>query len=126
MNKKILLGSIIAVVLLVLMSTPTTVGTIMKNEQDNDSDSILGWNTYRCCFISGEFYDSMSPNILWMGPFPIVKCRGYLHATLYGLKGKVEPSEIIGFGFRGFIYPYSVPRYWGGIEGYFRLCLYKT
>ena len=100
-------------------------GTKNLNEKGNDSESISGWKTYRFCFIFGEFYLDMFPNIIWFGPFPIVKCCGILDVTLNGLKGKVEPREFIGFGFRGFIYPYIEPRYRGSIEGYFRLCLYK-
>ncbi|EMR74537.1 hypothetical protein MBGDF03_00598 [Thermoplasmatales archaeon SCGC AB-540-F20] len=126
MNKKILVSSIIAISIMVLVSFPTTVGTIRENEQLDENEPILGWHTYRFCFISGVFYDdSMFPNIIWVGPFPIVSCRGYLDAKLFGLKGEVEPKELIGFGFRGFIYPY-IPRSRGNIEGYFRICLYKT
>ena len=70
-----------------------------KPESENDCESFLGWQTYRFCYISGEFYLDMFPDIFWFGPFPIVKIWGYSDLTLTGSKGEVEPSEILGFGF---------------------------
>jgi len=107
------------------IETLDNIESKIVNEKENDGESISGWQLYRYCYIFGDFFDDMFPNINWHGPFPIVKCSGYLYATLNGSKGKVEPSEIIGFGFRGIIYPYMLPRYWGHIDGYFRLCFYK-
>ena len=127
MNKKILIGSLVAVVILVLVSLPISIGTYEIVGKEIDNHSILSWHTYRFCTIHGYFKDNVIPKV-WFGICPIIIGNANNHffdVTLYGLKGLKEPSKLIGFGFRGVIFPAVSPRDKGSIDGYIRFCIYK-
>ena len=119
MNKKILVGSIIAVAILILASTASAVD--VKTYEDDGE--MLAWQSYAFCTVYGNFYE-MFPRA-WIGPFPLVKMGDLSYATLNGNKGPVEVKEFIGFGFIGMIYPFIEPRTLGTIDGFFLFCLYK-
>jgi hypothetical protein len=127
MNKKLLIGSVIAVTLLVLVSLPISLGTAKIVGKEIDNHSILSWHPYRFCTIYGYFKDNIIPG-MWIGIYPIVIGNTndyYFNVILYGLKGERNPSQFIGFGFRGIIFPAISPRDKGSIDGYFRFCIYK-